>query len=928
MNRGTTKGPRKLVALLAAVCTLGALAVVPTANAVDDGSFGTDAVPYSEEVVKAVTTTTPAEAALQPAQLKEIKTPTLAVASGSSSSNGLLQGNVSGVRPNAVAKDWQKTIDEAKEGSTVTLTGAISSGLNVNKKLTITAAKDAVFTGSLRIMADDVTVKGVNFKLDPATNKNAQNIVIVGTKNVTITGNTFTIAAGDPAAGASANKDWQPSSVWLQNGAADTVISGNTFKLGQVVNNSSVGVNLVGGPAEAPITGTVIKNNTVSAGPKSGDGVSGSMMFVVGNGNTKTGYGITDLTFSGNTVTNDTGLAAQYSRVYGIAITATKGATISGNTIGGYMAVSYSTWPGQGPNDDVTVSGNTLDAYAAIFFGNGNESHVTTKGLTVKNNTYGKNTEFQVTGGNLLVADQNGRVYPSINAAINGGDDDGSPYVELLRSFAEPIVIKQNQTVTLELNGYTLSNGASTVRRHTIVNRGKLTVKDSSAAKTGSVDNTANGAAAIANYTTGTVTIESGRFTRSAEASSYDPKTDKAVSGGNSYYVIKNFGVMNITSGDFYFGVGESGNDGYYSSLIANGWYSKNESPDYNPYGGENGAGATLNISGGTFRGGKITIKNDDYGILNISGGEIKQPTEQFYAVLNYNVAKITGGTITAPEKPLGASGIKGAAADKGETTLGGKVEITSDKGYALRALDNGKLTVTGGKYYSGNKKSVSKLKESEHGTPSIAISGGRFNVEPTEKELADGYVAVKDDADKTYPYTVVKYTEPSPEPEPGPSPNPDPTPSPNPTPTPTPTVTAVPVYRVYDVNSGLHHYTTSEAERDHLVRLGWRDEGTSFKAAKEDASNKNLKPVYREYNPNDGNHNWTMSKAEHDHLVRVGWHDEGVAWYVDASASTEVYRLYNPNSGEHVYTTSWAEYESVGRAGWHQEGVAWQSLD
>lgn len=92
MNRGTTKGPRKLVALLAAVCALGALAVVPIANAVDDGSLGTAAVPYSEEVVKAVATTTPAEAALQPAQLKEIKTPTLAAASGSSSPNGLLSG--------------------------------------------------------------------------------------------------------------------------------------------------------------------------------------------------------------------------------------------------------------------------------------------------------------------------------------------------------------------------------------------------------------------------------------------------------------------------------------------------------------------------------------------------------------------------------------------------------------------------------------------------------------------------------------------------------------------------------------------------------------------------------------------------------------------------------------------------------------------
>ncbi|WP_052119124.1 VWA domain-containing protein [Bifidobacterium callitrichos] len=160
------------------------------------------------------------------------------------------------------------------------------------------------------------------------------------------------------------------------------------------------------------------------------------------------------------------------------------------------------------------------------------------------------------------------------------------------------------------------------------------------------------------------------------------------------------------------------------------------------------------------------------------------------------------------------------------------------------------------------------------------------------------------------------------------PVPNPEPSPSPTPTPTPSPSVTAVPVYRVYDRNSGLHHYTTSRAERDHLVRLGWRDEGVSFKAAEKDASNANLKPVYREYNPNDGNHNWTMSRAEHDHLVRVGWRDEGVAWYVDSTASADVYRLYNPNSGEHVYTTSKVEYENVGRAGWHKEGVAWKSLD
>lgn len=38
-------------------------------------------------------------------------------------------------------------------------------------------------------------------------------------------------------------------------------------------------------------------------------------------------------------------------------------------------------------------------------------------------------------------------------------------------------------------------------------------------------------------------------------------------------------------------------------------------------------------------------------------------------------------------------------------------------------------------------------------------------------------------------------------------------------------------VYRVYNPNSGKHHYTSSIGERDSLVRLGWRDEGIGWYA-------------------------------------------------------------------------------------------------
>ncbi|UQF11564.1 hypothetical protein M2919_08860 [Vagococcus lutrae] len=36
--------------------------------------------------------------------------------------------------------------------------------------------------------------------------------------------------------------------------------------------------------------------------------------------------------------------------------------------------------------------------------------------------------------------------------------------------------------------------------------------------------------------------------------------------------------------------------------------------------------------------------------------------------------------------------------------------------------------------------------------------------------------------------------------------------------------------------------------------------------------------PVYRVFNPNTGEHFYTKNAAEKSHLARVGWNDEGVA--------------------------------------------------
>ena len=84
-------------------------------------------------------------------------------------------------------------------------------------------------------------------------------------------------------------------------------------------------------------------------------------------------------------------------------------------------------------------------------------------------------------------------------------------------------------------------------------------------------------------------------------------------------------------------------------------------------------------------------------------------------------------------------------------------------------------------------------------------------------------------------------------------------------------------MFRLYNPNSGEHFYTASVVERDHLISVGWNDEGIGWYS--DDAK---AVPLYRQYNPNAiaGSHNYTTSTVERDHLISVGWNDEGIGWY------------------------------------------------
>ncbi len=138
-------------------------------------------------------------------------------------------------------------------------------------------------------------------------------------------------------------------------------------------------------------------------------------------------------------------------------------------------------------------------------------------------------------------------------------------------------------------------------------------------------------------------------------------------------------------------------------------------------------------------------------------------------------------------------------------------------------------------------------------------------------------------------------------------------------------TVSTIPMYRLYNPNSGEHFYTSVNAEKKHLVSLGWRYEGIGWYAPSTSRT-----PVYRIYNPNAGDHHYTTSTGELNNLVKLGWRYEGIGWYSDDTKTVPLYRQYNPHakSGAHNYTVSKEENTWLVGLGWRAEGIAWYGCE
>ena len=315
-------------------------------------------------------------------------------------------------------------------------------------------------------------------------------------------------------------------------------------------------------------------------------------------------------------------------------------------------------------------------------------------------------------GESNAVAKVGDTYYKTLADAVTAADN---ATVTLLKDVTANVTIPADKTITLNLNGMTLTN----VDDHTILNNGNLTITG-----TGRVDNISHAKGAL--YNKGTVVINGGTFDRSQENG-----MNKGESGQNSWYTIKNVGTMTINDGAIVQTAGNNASLGKFSSLVSNGYFNAGD------YTNNKGLDQPiLTIDGGTFRGGLNTIKNDDRAKLTINGGTF---SNYYQAVVqNHNIAEITGGTFTAAsDANTETYGIYncgcGADIDLGTLTVSGGTFTGATYAVAEVSSQNAIVNISGGQF-AGTKAAIIKSSTSN---ATIAISGGSFS-QPVKKDYLD----------------------------------------------------------------------------------------------------------------------------------------------------------------------------------------------
>ena len=177
-------------------------------------------------------------------------------------------------------------------------------------------------------------------------------------------------------------------------------------------------------------------------------------------------------------------------------------------------------------------------------------------------------------------------------------------------------VIPADKDVTLDLNGRTVTNAGS----HTILNKGHLTLTDSSADKSGQIISLKGNTAALRNGDNAVCVVEGGTISRDG-------------ANGNTWHVVENFGKMTFNGGKV---VLKNGN----GFAITNGWNY------FDP--GASTTHAVMEINALELDTDSSGIKNCRYGDLTVN--DVTVASTGYWALSNdyLGTAVINGGTLTS----------------------------------------------------------------------------------------------------------------------------------------------------------------------------------------------------------------------------------------------------------------------------------------
>ena len=315
-----------------------------------------------------------------------------------------------------------------------------------------------------------------------------------------------------------------------------------------------------------------------------------------------------------------------------------------------------------------------------------------------ENGTEGGETGSEENGGQATtcVAETGSKQYVTLQAAIDAAKRNAT--VKLLTDTEENVTIS-TPYVTLDLNGHTL-NGSTGERKPALTITARVTVKDSSAEKTGTI-----------------------------------MREDTAENSGvSSHYVIdvQGSGWLTFESGIVTNNSGNAAGKG--ASLVRVGDDSVAKYPG-------------LNIKGGTFTQDNFIVIKVDSGDLFLNGGTLNSANS--YAIEDWHRATIKGGTVNGTVAAWTYSdGHDSTLSIEGGTIKGNVASVSYDKAegkLAKVSISGGTVNGKLGTYtYDNGLVTITDATKA-----AIAVTDGTFSSDPTEYVVEDS--GVTKNADGTF---------------------------------------------------------------------------------------------------------------------------------------------------------------------------------